>query len=97
MSVSCTVEVIDAQNETNATVSTYRLIYDTMELSGRNPAKGMGTVKIHVKLLFYWVLGPLVLGAMIFLLALRYCFKRVSGLPHMELVEDDPVDRAANI
>lgn len=65
-----------------------------MELSGRNPAKGLGTFKINAKFLLTWVIAPILVGLIVFCLAFRYCFRQVKGVPHSELVEDDPFDGA---
>lgn len=95
VSVSCAVQVVDAESETSGGVDTYRFIYDNLQLSSRNPAKGMGTFKMKTKFVFLWVMFPLLIGIITFYIALRYCFKRVRGIPHSELMEEDPGDNPA--
>lgn len=90
VSVSCAVQVVDADTETLGGVDTYRFIYDNLQLSNRNPAKGMGTFKMKTKFFFMWIFFPLLTGAITLMIALRYCFKRVRNIPHSELIEEDP-------
>lgn len=86
VAVSCAVTVVDAEKDTNSTAKTYRFVYDTMQLSGRDPAKGLGTIKTNMRFIFMWVVAPIIIGLIIFLLALKYCFRQVKAIPHSELV-----------
>jgi hypothetical protein len=77
--VVCDMSVADATTN-NTSLSEYRYIFETLQMSQTRPTNRWAYFNLHVKFAFAWILVPLILIGIVLFLGWRCCIRNSRRL-----------------